>query len=335
MKGINTAMVTGASGFIGMTLCRRLVEHGVRVVGLMRHPVGGPRERRICVSLPAESIPPESLEGIDTVFHLAGKAHAIEEVGANDDDYQCANTDATEVVLNAALAAGVKQFVFFSTVKAMGDEPGRCMDETSTLLPDSPYGRSKRLAEGLVLAAGSSGDLHATVLRLPLVYGPGVKGNFGVMVKAIARNRFPPIQVRNNKRSMVHVDDVVRAAMMVAVTQRAAGEVFIVTDGEPYSTSELFELMCTALAKPIPRWHVPVGLLKLTARFGDFYGWVSGRRFIFDSATITRLTSSAWFSSRKIELELGFCPERRLETSLAPIVKQIMNERPTEFAKGG
>ena len=320
MNEIEVALVTGATGFIGQVLCHKLREQEVRVVALARRAVEGPWASQLTVDLGAERLAAASLEGIDTVFHLAGKTHAIAESRPDEEEYQRVNTEGTAKLLRAALAAGVRRFVFVSTVKAMGNEPQGCQDETSALPPDSPYGRSKLAAEGLVLDAGRRGEVHAVVLRLPLVYGPGVKGNLAVMMEAVANERFPPLEVMDNKRSMIHVDDVARGAIAVALAEQAGGQIYILTDGEPYSTSTLYELMRTALGKTPASWHLPLWVLKLAARFGDLYGAILGRRFTLDSAAVSRLTESAWYSSRKIEHQLGFYPTIRLHESLTEML---------------
>ena len=322
MTGIRRALVTGASGFIGTVLCRILSDQNVSVMALMRSSKPGPWAQQISIDLSIDAIPPKTLSGIDTVFHLAGKAHAIDEARSQESEYQQINVEGTRKVLEASVAAGVRRFVLFSTVKAMGEESARCSNESIISSPDSDYGKSKLVAERLVLEAGHEGGFHAVVLRLPLVYGPAVKGNLAAMLAAIAQNRFPPINVTANKRSMIHVEDVARAAVMVVTREQAAGQIYIVTDGEPYSTTRLYELMCAALNKSVPIWHVPVWVLKTMALFGDLYRFASGRRFVIDSQALRRLTGSAWYSSEKIERELGFRPSHHLRESVMEMVGQ-------------
>ena len=316
MSGVASALVTGASGFIGSRLCEALNAEGVRVVALMRSQVDGSWERYITADLETDTLVPGCLDGIDTVFHLAGTAHALAETG----EYERINVQGTRKVLDAAVRDGVRRFVFFSSVKAMGGGGDNCLDESCTLPPDSPYGSSKRQAEGFVLEAGADNALHVVVLRLSLVYGPGVKGNLAVMLDAISRERFPPLAITHNRRSMVHVDDVVRAAIAVATAPSAAGQTYILTDGEAYSTTAIYWQMSEVLGKRVPRWHVPVWLLTLAALFGDLYQRVRGRRFVIDSQALQRLTGSAWYSSEKIERELAVVASTRLAQALPEMV---------------
>ena len=316
MTAKSTALVTGASGFIGRVLSQTLVEEGERVSGLMRTPQLGPWHRLIKLDLSVEVIPNNALEGIDTVFHLAGRAHAIAERQPQEELYHRVNAKGTQNLIEASIRNGVKRFVLFSSVKAMGDGTVNCQDESAMCSPSSAYGRSKLDAERLVLKAGKESDLHVVVLRLPLVYGPGVKGNLASMLAAIASNRFPPLKITENKRSMIHVADVARAARAVIATETSVGQIYIITDGVAYSTTTIYKLMCAALNKSPPRWHVPLWILRAMARFGDTYGFVSGRRFPIDSHTLCRLTESAWYSSEKIREQLGFRTMHRFEKSV-------------------
>jgi len=111
--------------------------------------------------------------------------------------------------------------------------------------------------------------------------------------------------------------------MLAAEHIEAAGQTYIVTDGEAYSTRQMYEWICDALHKPVPGWSVPPGVLNVMARAGDMIGAVRGRRFIFDSDALQKLTGSAWYSSAKIEHELGFKAQRTLQASLPDIVQYL------------
>jgi nucleoside-diphosphate-sugar epimerase len=312
------AFVTGASGFIGQVLCRRLQQQGVRVRALVRGAVTGPWDETVTGDLTGV-LPPGALRGVDSVFHLAGKAHALSETRQDGAEYFTVNTDGTRKLLEAAAAERVNRFILFSSVKAMGEGAPECLDESYRGEPVTPYGRSKRAAERLVL----DGDYvpHPVVLRLSMVYGATGKGNLPRMIEAVARGRFPPLAELGNRRSMVHVDDVARAALLCAQQARAAGQIYIVTDGKPCSTRELYEWIRAALNRPVAsRLVVPHVVLRLVAKVGDGIGRLRGRRFLFDSDALEKLTGSACYSSAKIQRDLGFRPERDLRGSLPEIV---------------
>jgi len=220
--------------------------------------------------------------------------------------------------LEVAQEAGVRRFVCFSSVKAMNEGGPDCLDEATACHPETPYGKSKLAAERLVMA----GDYvpEPVVLRLSMVYGPAMKGNLPRMVEAVDKGRFPPIPEFGNRRSMVHVEDVVQAALLAAERPEAVGQIYIVTDGQPYPTRQLYEWICEALGKPVPAWQISKIILKVLARVGDLIGNVGGRRFLFDSDALEKLAGSAWYSSKKIEQELGFQAKHHLRESLPEIV---------------
>lgn len=316
---IKKVLLTGANGFIGRILLKQLQEAEIEVKVLVRDKSTVSNLESVELDLTDDwGINPCS--GVDTVFHLAGKAHALSEIAADDREYQLINTEGTRKLLEAAQLAGVRRFVFFSSVKAAGDM-AVMQDESNQTLPDTPYGQSKRAAEALVLSGGYVP--HPVVIRPCMVYGNTVKGNLPRMIAAIKRGFFLPLPEIHNHRSMVHVEDLARAALLVAQNPKAAGACYIVSDGQTYSTRQLYELICAALNKrPLPV-SIPIALLKGLAKIGDKIGQARGRRFIFDSDVLEKLTGSAWYSSAKIESELGFNAKYHLPEALPEIVRYL------------
>lgn len=283
----------------------------------MRHECQGPWDEVLVADL-TDDLQDKVLQGVDTVFHLAGKAHALSESRQDAAEYHAINTGGTQRLLEACQAEGVQRFVMFSSVKAMGEGGKVCLDEAADIPPETPYGRSKFDAERLVLKGGYVA--HPVVLRLSMVYGPIEKGNLPRMIHAIARGRFPPLPELENQRSMVHVDDVVKAAMLVAERPESAGGTYILTDGRTYSTRQMYEWICEALGKSVPSWYVPTFALRLLAMLGDGIGALRGKRFVFDSDAMEKLVGSACYSSDLIQNDLGFKPEKNLQESLEEIV---------------
>jgi len=317
-------LVTGASGFIGQHLSERLQRDGCAVRALV-HETGRRGDWAAGLEVAVGDVrDPQAMKaavaGCDIVYHLAGKAHALAELKGDDEAYFGINTDGTRHVLEGAVAGGARAFVLFSSVKAAGEGGTRCLDESFDGPPETPYGRSKLEAERTALEVGRRTPLHVTCLRLPLVYGPGNKENLYRMIAAIDRGVFPPLPELGNRRSMVHVVDVVRAAVLAAATPATSGQCYIVTDGRAYSTRELYELICRALGKSIPRWYVPLWTLKTLGKAGDAIGWISGRRFLFDSDALDKLIGSAWYSSEKIARELGYQPSITFPEALPELV---------------
>jgi UDP-glucose 4-epimerase len=329
-------VVTGAGGFIGRQLSARLAAEGHEVVGVGRTMQGGAAGRFMQGDVSRPGSWTDALKGAEAVYHLAGKAHALSEMRQDNDEYFRINTEGTRLVLEAARLHGVRRFVLFSSVKAMSrddaqprldEAPSHPLDEGSALVPDTPYGQSKLAAEDLVIGGGYVSEPVA--LRLCMVYGGGGKGNLDRMLRAVARRRFPPLPDVPNRRSMVHVQDVVSSAILAATHPTAVGEVLIVSDGQAYSTRDIVTAMHIALGRPAPRWAMPLFVLKALGVAGDAIGRVRGRRFQFDSDSIPKLLGSAWFSSEKIQRLLGFRADWDLTRALPAMVAELaVQERP-------
>lgn len=331
-------LVTGATGFIGRRLIRALKQQaGIAVCALVRDksqvarvwPMGGVMGR--CGDLARPETLGEVCDSVDTVFHLAGYAHAN---GVTEEQAEALHTRitvaGTQALLAVAARAGVKRFVFASSVKAMGEATDSCQDESSAAAPESGYGRAKLAAERSVLGAGREQGMHVCNLRLPMVYGHDNKGNLPRMIAAIDKHRFPPLPEVGNKRSLVYVDDVVQALLLAAESPVAAGQMYIVTDEQIYSTQGIYALICAALGRSIPRWVVPAALLKLGAGVGDLIGAVRGRPFVFNSEALEKLIGSAWYSSARIHRELGYRPTHTLEMALPEMVAEYRNSQTPE-----
>lgn len=320
-------LVAGASGFIGRKLVDALRSRKIPVYALARDlskiralwPQGDVAGRGGDIAK-AESLK-DVCAGVHTVFHLASGGDEPEP-GSGEDLHWRVTVEGTRHLLEAAARSGVKRFIYVSSVKAMGEGGASCLDESSPAVPVSPYGRAKLEAERLVREAGKKHGLQVCKLRLPLVYGRDNRGNIWRMIAAIDRGRFPPLPETGNKRSMVHVDDVIQALQLVAENPAANGKTYIVTDGRVYSTHQIYDAIRKALERPVLRWTIPIGLLRAAARIGDVIGKMRGRGFVFDSDVLHKLTGSAWYSCRKLKTELGYQPTRFLEDGLREMVNE-------------
>lgn len=322
------ALVTGAAGFVGRPLCETLRQRGYRVRALLRgEPQTGPWDEVLLCDLPADDLPAPLMKGVDTVFHLAGVAHALKPVPGMEKLYFQVNVEGTRRLVEQACRDGVRALVYVSSVKAMADPGEDCVDESWEAEPHDAYGLSKRRAEALVLEAGRGCGLHVSCLRPALVYGPGVKGNLERMIRAVAGNRFPPLEETNNRRSLVHVRDLAEAAILAAERPEANGQAYIVTDGATYSTRSMYEGMLRALGKKVPDWTFQSRWLRFLARLGDGAGWVMRRRMPFDSEAFAKMSGSACYRSDKIMRELGFRPTRNLMDSIPEMVHSVVRAR--------
>ncbi len=285
--------VTGATGFIGQRLISKLAEseeNKVKVLSRHSHP---DYETVVC-DLQSEIVPDGALNGVDYVFHLAGFAHDLRDASKVEELYRAVNVDATVRLAEMAVGTGVKRFLFVSSVKA-----GSYDEEHGS--PEGLYGQTKREAELKLLDIGRQSDMHVSIVRPSLVYGEGAKGNLALMRGGIKQGWFPPLPETGNRRSMIHVDDLVQALLLVAEDSRANGEIYIAADGKPHSSREIYNAICHEIEKPIPNWSVP--------------------KFLFNSLAILspklrhkveKLLGDEYYSSEKLE-KLGFRAEHTLK----------------------
>ena len=318
------ALVTGASGFIGHAVVASLLDGDQEVRVLVRQPgrTPGARPGRVRAwagdLLDAETLQ-RACQGAATVFHCAGYAHASRTASPEEAArHWRVNAEGTRNLVEAAGEAGVQRFVFLSTVKAVGEPGANCVDESWDAPPATPYGQAKRQAEAWVLEAGERYGMHVVNLRLAMVYGPGGRGNLPKMVEAIRRGRFPSLPQVRNRRSMVHVEDVVQAAMLAVTRPEAAGRTYIVTDGVDYSTGEIYRRIRAALGLPPARRAFPLPLLRVLARAGDLLR-AARLPTPLDSDTLLKLVGSECYRSDRIRRELGFRPTHTLWDALPEI----------------
>ena len=331
---MKSALVTGATGFIGKPLCHALSNRGVEVMALARQQGTGPWKTLHVCDLATDAVPDGLMQGVDTVFHLAARVH---QLNASDDaeDYRRVNTEGTQKLAIASARAMVSRFVFFSSVKAVGETSDTLIDEDAEPNPVSAYGKSKLDAENFVHDTARNSTMSVSVLRLPLVYGAGVKGNLRDMIRAVARGRFPPVAECGNRRAMVHVDDVVAAALLAAESDAAQGKTYFVTDGHEYSTRQIYDSIRCALGRSPAAWSVPNPLLASAAVIGDLMQRF-GVRTPFDSSRLQKLMGSARYDGGRIRRELGFRPANDFDSALPEIIAALAEsgEGESRFARG-
>ena len=294
------ALITGATGFVGLRLINHLRQEGfaIRIIG--RSAISGV-ESILCDFL-VDFIPENAFKDIDIVFHLAGHTHDLKNTTKAESAYRKLNEDVTDDLLSLSVKYNVKKFIFVSSVKA-GGRPlkGGRFSEVEQNYSDGLYGETKREAELKVLKAGQSYNIHVSILRPALIYGPKVKGNLKLMILGIKKGWFPPLPETGNRRSMIHVDDVVQALSLLASDQRSKDEIFIVTDGRAYSSRDIYEIMCSTLGKRIPRWSVPQFLFHVLASINPHLRYRIGK-----------LLGDEYYSSKKIQ-SIGFKAKKTLK----------------------
>lgn len=290
-----TALVTGATGFIGRRLLRPRDRALLRLADSLPNAfVGDLLDTASLVAACAD---------INTVFHCAGYAHAF--ASSDPDAHWRINFEGTQNLVNAAGETGVRRFIFLSSVKAMAEPGNECVDEDWPGEPVTPYGKAKRAAEEAVLEAGTKYGMHVVNLRLAMVYGHGGRGNLERMARGIRAGWFPPLPETGNKRSLVHVDDVVEVMRLVAERAEANGRTYIVADPHTYSGREIYDAIRAVLRKPTLSWSVSAGILRAAGRLNGQIGEV-----------VDRLIGSACYSPARIERELGWRAKVGLEAGL-------------------
>ncbi|MGB8274607.1 MAG: SDR family oxidoreductase [Alphaproteobacteria bacterium] len=301
-------LVTGADGFVGRVTCAALCARGFGVTAAVRGSGDFAAAIR-CISV--GEIGPETdwraaLADTDAVVHLAARVHVMRESAADPLAlYRRINVEGTRRLVEQAAQAGVSRFVFLSTIKVNGEHTsGIPFREDDPPAPRDAYARSKRDAEQAIAEVEGMRE-RAVVLRAPLVYGPGVKGNFLTLLKAVARGWPLPLGAIENRRSLIYAGNLADAVGQALVHGRAPGKRFMVSDGEDLSTPELVRRLARALGTRACLIRVPVPVLRLI-------GSLAGR-----SEAIERLAGSLTADISKIRSELGWRPPFGVDQGLA------------------
>src|SRR5262245_10089845 len=316
---MTTVLVTGAGGFLGRAVVNDLLESGRHIRALVRDASQASSFSRAVDVLIGDIRDPlcakEATRSCDMIVHLAGKAHAIDDDGVGDDEYQSVNVDGTRQLLEGAVAGGIRRFIFASSVKVFGETTHRCLDENAPPAPHTPYARSKLLAEQAVASYANRAGMSTVSFRLPLVYGPTRKGNLFRMIVAIDRGRFPPLPRISAVRSMLHVNNFLLAIRAASVANSFLKPMYIVTDAQPYSITDIYDVLRTGLGRNSPRWRTPVRALKFAARCGDVLQTLSHRKMPFSSSTLEKLIGPAWYSSEALIRDMGYKPQNDFESA--------------------
>lgn len=307
-------LVTGATGFVGIASRAQLAASGYEVVAAVRRSSG--IEGEVVVGdINGTTDWAVALRGCDAVVHLAARVHVMDDKAADQLElYRATNTEATVNLAHQASGAGIKRFVFVSTIKVNGegrDDPYR---ETDQPAPEDAYAISKWEAEqGLQRIAQETG-LKVVVLRPPLVYGPGVKANFLRLMQAIQRGWPLPLAAIHNRRSFLYLENLVDAIQLCIEHPNAAGQTFLLDDGEPTSTPELIRAMALAMDCPARLFAVPVRVLEL---IGALLG----------NAAVARLVGSLYVDTSFIRTRIGWRPTYSLQQGLASTVAAFSREQ--------
>ena len=316
-------LITGASGFVGQALAGCALAAGQAVRPVLRpDAVARFRHLEACgqaVVIPdlrTDTVWSQALLGVDAVVHAAARVHVMHETA--DDAlaaFRAVNVDATAHLARQAMQAGVRRFVFISSVKVVGEssQPGSALTELSPPRPEDAYGQSKLDAELALTELTRGSDMELVIVRPPLVYGPGVKGNFASMLAWVRKGVPLPLGAVHNQRSLLALDNLVDFVLLCADRVRspnAAHQVFMLADGEDVSTTGLLQKVGRALQRPARLLPVPVALMRVGAA-------LLGKRALAD-----RLLGNLQVDTSKAHRFLGWTPPVSMDEQLASMLKQ-------------
>ena len=310
-------LITGASGFIGKSLCETLSKSGRSVIGAVRNL------NSILLNSNIKYIPvgdisfkknwKELLFGVDCIVHCAGKSHEMNK-DKNFDAYQLANLYGTKYLAEQAVEAGVKRLVFLSSIKVNGENTDIISGKEKFLYNDIPkpkdaYAVSKLEAEKVLFNFSTNTKLETVVIRLPLVYGSAVKGNLARLIGIISKSLPLPFKVIKNKRSLIGIDNLVNLLIRCIDHPEASGKTFLASDGEDLSTPELIKLIASSMGRRTNLFPFPISMLK-------FLGSVFGK-----SEEINRLVGSLRIDDSYTKEILNWTPPISVEEGIRRMVQ--------------
>jgi len=267
----NNCLVTGATGFVGHALIKKSLSSSYHVVAAIRseQPILGLDVEVINVGdILAKTDWSKALNGVDVLIHCAARAHIMNDSVADPlAEFRQVNTAGTLNLARQAAEAGVRRFVFISSIKVNGElTEGTPFSPEDSFIPTDPYGLSKYEAEQSLLALTKETGMEVVIIRPTLVYGLGVKGNFASLLKWMKKGIPLPFGAINNQRSLVALDNLVSFIIHCIDHPKAANEVFLISDGKDVSTTELLRKVALAFGKKALLLPIPISIMTLAAK---------------------------------------------------------------------
>jgi UDP-glucose 4-epimerase len=296
-------LITGANGFVGRALLETLAKTGYSVVGITRKDISNIDERTDWSSL---------LKDVDVVIHAAARVHMMQDASQNPLlEYRKTNTQGTLKLLKDSIAANVKKFIFISSIKVNGEfTKDKHFSEEDKYIPEDPYGLSKWEAEQGIIELTKNTTTKFTIVRLPLVYGVGVKANFKNLIKLVRSNLPLPFGCIHNKRSMLYLGNLISAIEAIIQNSVSNNQTYLLSDNDDVSTAELVKKIAKAYG--LKRYLIPVPLFLF-----KWLGAMTGKH-----KAVSRLLGSLQVDSRKIRRELNWKTPYTVKTGLSEMVQQ-------------
>lgn len=317
-------LVTGATGFVGSRLLasQDALTHHIQFRAVTRRPLekSFPNVEQFLISDIAEKTDwTKALLGVDTVVHLAARVHVMHDKASNPlEEYRNANVITTLNLAKQAASAGVKRFIFLSSVKVNGEKTdiGKPFTEESIANPVDPYGISKLEAEEGIRDICTTTGMQYVFIRPPLIYGPGVKANYQKLMNLVQRRLPLPLGGIVNKRSMLALDNLINFILLAARHPKASNQLFLLSDKKALSTPQLIDRMSGCMGYASSRLlSVPVQILRLV-------GFCLGQ-----SAAIERLTESLEVSAHRAHQLLAWNPPLDVEQAIQITVDDFLSSR--------
>jgi UDP-N-acetyl-alpha-D-quinovosamine dehydrogenase len=309
-------LITGATGFVGSAVVRRLLQENFSITATV---LTGEDAGNLPADVERVIVPPLSdhsdystcLQNIDIVIHLAARVHIMQETATNPlREFRKVNLYGTERLARQAAKAGVKRFVFMSTIGVNGNTScGRAFTECDIPRPHNDYSTSKLEAEISLREISEKSGMEVVIARAPLVYGPGNPGNFLSLLRVISKGIPLPLASVSNKKSFIYVANLADALKSCAAHPSAANQTYLVSDCEDLSTPELLRSVASALGMPVRLLPIPISLIRIA-------GMLAGK-----SAAVRRLLDPLQVDSSKIRRELGWKPPFTMEEGLLETAK--------------
>jgi UDP-glucose 4-epimerase len=309
-------LLTGATGFVGQHLVSAVIQRNLPYKIAVRTQAAN-FAHSSCINVGdtnAHTAWSQALEGVTDVIHLAARVHITQETSSDAfAAFRAVNTEGTLNLARQAASAGVRRFIFLSSIKVNGEGSPRAYLETDTPAPEDAYAVSKWEAELGLWAIAKETGMQVVILRIPLVYGSGVGANFLQLLKAVNKAWPLPLGGIHNQRSLLYVGNLVDAIFVALQNPDAANKLYLLSDGQDVSTSQLVELIAQSLNKPPRLFAVPQGLLRLVAG-------LMGK-----SSAVDRLFGSLFMESSKFRRELSWVPPFSMQQGLAKTIQWFLN----------
>jgi nucleoside-diphosphate-sugar epimerase len=310
--------ITGGTGCMGVPLIEGLINRGceLRLLALPEDKRANSYKEEVQAitgDLSSSEALQELTRGAEVIFHLAGKVHSVPKTSMEEQEFFTQNVEGTKLLLEAARINHVKRLIFYSTVAVYGNDADFRGDELSPCAPESPYARSKYIAEQLVQKAHETDGPEGVVLRFPVAYGPKDRGNVASLIRAISHKRFVYFGEGSAVRSMISSRNAAEAALIAAIHPDAAGQLFCVTDRRDYSMKDLVGSICRALDMEWRPLSVPLTVAGILGRMGDVTAKLSPFSLPIKSDVVRKLSRSLTFSCEKARGVLGYEPVETLE----------------------